>query len=187
MSPSLVSIAELNALDREAFVAALQPLFESAPPLAQALFDLRPFVSYAALLDATAAAIESLTPAEQTAVIDAHPRIGASATEVAARSAISYAEQGYDREAALDRAELALVYAELARLNDDYAARHGFGFVVFVDGRSKAEVLAVLRQRIGNATDDERRAALDAMLAIARSRLAKWNNKEHHVLPDVCA
>jgi len=95
---------------------------------------------------------------EQREILDAHPAIGAR-SGLSARSA---AEQGTDEDPA--------VLAELARLNADYEARHGFRFVVFVDRRPKAEILAVLRERIGRSTEDELATALDELVSIAVDR-----------------
>ena len=51
--------------------------------------------------------------------------------------------------------------AELARLNAEYEARHGFRFVVFVNRRPKAVILEILRVRIDNPTDEELETAVD--------------------------
>ena len=59
---------------------------------------------------------------------------------------------------------------ELARLNADYEARHGFRFVVFVNRRPKTEILDVLRSRIGRPTDEELETALGELVAIAEDR-----------------
>ena len=90
-------------------------------------------------------------------MLDVHPAIGA--TKLSARSA---AEQGSD-----DDPE---VLAELARLNAEYEARHGFRFVVFVNRRPKAEILEVLRARIGRTTGEELETALGELVAIAEDR-----------------
>ena len=94
-------------------------------------------------------------------VLDAHPAIG-QRSGLSARSA---AEQGADTDPA--------VLDELARLNADYEARHGFRFVVFVNRRPKHEILEVLRSRIDNPTEQELETALDELVAIAVDR---WRN-----------
>src|SRR5215510_11821997 len=99
--PHLTPIEELNRLPREAFAAALRPLFESAPPLADGLFAARPYQSYADLLDRAGSVIAGLSDEQKVAVINAHPRIGENREVVKQASAISYREQGYDAEAAL--------------------------------------------------------------------------------------
>jgi 2-oxo-4-hydroxy-4-carboxy--5-ureidoimidazoline (OHCU) decarboxylase len=101
--------------------------------------------------------LQDLTPEERREVLDAHPAIGAK--ELSVRSA---AEQGADADPE--------VLAELERLNREYEARHGFRFVVFVNRRPKAEVLEVLRSRIGNPTDEELETALGELVAIAEDR-----------------
>jgi 2-oxo-4-hydroxy-4-carboxy--5-ureidoimidazoline (OHCU) decarboxylase len=101
--------------------------------------------------------VHELAPEDKRAVLDAHPAIGS--TKLSARSA---AEQGTDDEPE--------VLAELARLNADYEARHGFRFVVFVNRRPKREILEVLRVRIGRTTDEELETALGELVAIAEDR-----------------
>ncbi len=111
--------------------------------------------------DPLACALEvatALSPAEKRAVLDAHPAIG-QRHGLSARSA---AEQGADADPA--------VLEELARLNAEYEVRHGFRFVVFVNRRPKAEILEVLRGRIGNPTDVELETALSELVAIAVDR-----------------
>ena len=172
-TPRLPPIDELNRLPLDGFAEALRPLFEAAGPLGERLAAGRPFASYEALLERANALVDQLSPAEQVVVVNAHPRIGESAAVVRQTSALSYREQGYDAEAGLAPEELERVYAELARLNADYEARHGFRFVVFVNGRPKAAILEVLRARIANPREQELRTALREMLAIARDRLGK--------------
>ncbi len=102
--------------------------------------------------------VDELTLAEKREVLDAHPAIG----QKQGLSKHSQAEQGTDYDPA--------VIAELQRLNAEYEARHGFRFVVFVDRRPKAEILEVLRRRIGNPTDAELETALHELVAIAIDR-----------------
>jgi OHCU decarboxylase len=168
----LLPIDELNRLPPERFASALRPLFEAAEPLAGALAGRRPFPSYEALIERAAEVVRALPEADQVAVVNAHPRIGESAEAVRRTSLISYQEQGYERESGLDAAALSEVYRQLAELNRAYEARFGFRFVVFVNRRSKAEVLEVLRQRLRQGRANELRTALGEMLAIARDRLA---------------
>lgn len=102
--------------------------------------------------------VHELPPDEQREMLDAHPAIG-QRRGLSARSA---AEQGGDADPE--------VLAELARLNADYEARHGFRFVVFVDRRPKAEILEVLRARIDRPTEVELDTALGELVAIAEDR-----------------
>jgi OHCU decarboxylase len=160
----MLPIEALNASSRSDFIESLKPLFEAADPLADALYAQRPFASYEDLFDKAHRSAAHLRRAEQIQVVNAHPRIGADPSSV---SSASYSEQGYEREVGQD---LRAVYEELNALNAQYEERFGFRFVVFVNGRSKPEILDVLRARIHNDADDELRTALQAMLDIARDR-----------------
>jgi 2-oxo-4-hydroxy-4-carboxy-5-ureidoimidazoline decarboxylase len=76
---------------------------------------------------------------------------------------MSHHEQGYDRETTD-------AIADLARLNEAYEARFGFRFCVFVAGRSRAELVAVLATALdANRSDEIRRAVVD-VVAIAGDR-----------------
>ena len=109
-------------------------------------------------LTRAATLVGELPEAEQIAILAAHPAIG----QRGGLSARSAAEQGTDADPQ--------VLAELARLNAAYEARHGFRFVVFVDRRPKAEILAVLRERIGRESAEERQTALAELVRIAVDR-----------------
>jgi 2-oxo-4-hydroxy-4-carboxy--5-ureidoimidazoline (OHCU) decarboxylase len=98
-----------------------------------------------------------LSESEQKEVLDAHPAIGAPAA-----SARSAAEQGTDDDPA--------VLAELAELNHAYEARFGFRFVVFVNGRSRREIIPILRGRLERSRDEELATGVDELVQIAVSR-----------------
>lgn len=176
MASSLPPFSEVAEGAPEAFLEAVNVLFETAPPLSAFLLERRSSLdSYEALISAARDAIASLSAAERLEVINAHPRIGVKPSE-GELSALSYREQGLDRErdaSAEQRAEIERVYAELARLNREYEERFGFRFVVFVNGRSKKELLPVLEARLRNSRDEELATGLEAMLLIAADRLAK--------------
>jgi 2-oxo-4-hydroxy-4-carboxy--5-ureidoimidazoline (OHCU) decarboxylase len=102
--------------------------------------------------------VHELPYEEKKEILDAHPAIGRR-KGLSARSA---AEQGSDEDPA--------VLEELARLNAEYEARHGFRFVVFVNSRPKSVILDVLRSRIDNPTEEELETAVGELVAIAESR-----------------
>jgi 2-oxo-4-hydroxy-4-carboxy--5-ureidoimidazoline (OHCU) decarboxylase len=92
----------------------------------------------------------SLSQEEKAEALAAHPRIGERSPE----------QHGDDPA----------VLAELAELNREYEERFGFRFVVFVNGRSRAEILPVLRERIHRTREEEMDTALEALCAIAEDR-----------------
>jgi OHCU decarboxylase len=164
------SIEELNQLASDDFAAALDPLFEAAAPLAEALSRERPFGSYDDLLARAETIAARLPTSNLIDVINAHSRIGEDPDSVRQTSMLSYAEQGYDREATLPPDEVRSVYAALAELNRAYEERFGFRFVVFVKRRPKSEIVAVLEERLCNSRDQELQIALRDLFLIARDR-----------------
>ncbi|MFO7571327.1 MAG: 2-oxo-4-hydroxy-4-carboxy-5-ureidoimidazoline decarboxylase, partial [Gaiellaceae bacterium] len=102
--------------------------------------------------------LADLSEEEKVEALSAHPAIGQRAG-VSVRSA---AEQGSDSDPA--------VLSELAHLNQVYEKKFGFRFVVFVNRRPKAEILEVLRERIGRTREEELDTGCRELVAIARDR-----------------
>jgi len=92
----------------------------------------------------------ALPEADQVAALATHPRIGEQAEE----------QRGAEPE----------VLDELAHLNEAYEKRFGFEFVVFVNGRTRAELLPVLRHRLERERAEELETGLRELCAIARTR-----------------
>jgi 2-oxo-4-hydroxy-4-carboxy--5-ureidoimidazoline (OHCU) decarboxylase len=69
--------------------------------------------------------------------------------------------------------EEAAVLADLAELNRAYEERFGFRFVVFVNGRSRAEIVPVLRERLQRSRAEELATACDDLVSIALDRWQK--------------
>ena len=88
-----------------------------------------------------------------------HPRIGER--RLSGRSA---AEQGDPT------AEDPEVLAQLAELNAAYEERFGFRFVVFVNRRPRAELVPVLRERLGRTREEELETGCNELVAIAVDR-----------------
>jgi hypothetical protein len=66
------------------------------------------------------------------------------------------------------------VLTELAYLNQVYEEKFGFRFVVFVAGRSREEILELLRERIANTREDELETGMRELVAIAQDR---WRSR----------
>jgi 2-oxo-4-hydroxy-4-carboxy--5-ureidoimidazoline (OHCU) decarboxylase len=145
----------------EPITGRLAAVFERAPGLAAALRHAGQDTPRSIIAKARAA-IERMTEAERVAVLDAHPRIGADAASL---SLHSRREQGDAADAANLR--------ELDELNDAYEEKFGFRFVVFVAGRSKGEIVPVLRARLANTRDAELKTGLEEFLAISLDRLER--------------
>jgi len=94
--------------------------------------------------------IAELSEDDKAEALAAHPRIGEPSSE----------QRGAEPE----------VLAELAKLNRAYEDRFGFRFVVFVNGRTRAELLPVLSERLRRTRDEELETGLAELVAIARDR-----------------
>jgi hypothetical protein len=66
------------------------------------------------------------------------------------------------------------VLTELAYLNQVYEEKFGFRFVVFVAGRSREELLEVLRERLARTREEELETGLRELVAIAQDR---WRSR----------
>ena len=158
-----MDVGALDSAPEEAFVAAMAPLFEGAPPFLRRLAAARPFGS-AEVLFARAEEIALAMPEdEQIELVDAHPRLGAPPATV---SAFSHREQGYDR----DTTE---AIEALERLNAAYERRFGFRFCVFVAGRPRSALVPVLEAALAADRRTELRRALRDVVAIARDRASR--------------
>jgi 2-oxo-4-hydroxy-4-carboxy--5-ureidoimidazoline (OHCU) decarboxylase len=134
----------------------LAAIFERAPALAGRVRGN----DAASIVASARSEIAHMSEAESIAVLNAHPRIGA---DPASLSVLSRNEQG----GAADRETL----RDLARMNDKYERTFGFRFVIFVAGRSKAEIVPVMRERLRRSRDDELATGIAEFLAITRDRL----------------
>lgn len=145
----------------DTLTATLAVVFERAPGLAAAIRPAGDETPREVIARARAA-LARMSERERIAVLDAHPRIGA---DPASLSILSRREQGDAADAATLR--------ELAELNEAYEKQFGFRFVVFVAGRSKREIIPILRARLANPRGAELTAGLDEFLAISLDRLER--------------
>ncbi|KAI9249296.1 Oxo-4-hydroxy-4-carboxy-5-ureidoimidazoline decarboxylase [Sporodiniella umbellata] len=162
----IVTIEDLNQTSFERFIESVNVLFETAPPLGNRLYKRKPYASYDALIDEAEkiCATDELTKEERVEVMNAHPRIGAAQKSL---SAMSQREQGKGNE---DEQ----VNEQLGRLNEEYEKKYGFKFVIFVNGRSRKDIIPHMKERISNSTKErELEVGIRDMMLIARDRLKK--------------
>ena len=142
----------MHDLPRQLTVEQLADLFEGRTRLVEKLAESDDPLGSAREVIAT------LTESEKLEALNAHPAIGAK--NLSARSA---AEQGTgDNDP--------VVLTELAYLNQVYEEKFGFRFVVFVDRRSRAELLPVLQERLARTRDEELETGLEELVRIAEDR-----------------
>ena len=142
----------MRELPRQLSVEELAELFEGRTRLVERLAELSDPLSQADEV------LASMSDDEKVEALDAHPAVGLR-KDLSERSA---AEQGVDADPA--------VLSELAYLNQVYEEKFGFRFVVFVDGRSRAELLPVLSERLERTREEELETGIDELVAIAKDR-----------------
>jgi 2-oxo-4-hydroxy-4-carboxy-5-ureidoimidazoline decarboxylase len=128
----------------------------AAPEWASALAADRPYGSVPALLERADAVLAGMPEEQVDLALAGHPRIGERPVH-----ASSAREQSGVAGAPDD------VLATLAEGNRAYEQRFGHVYLVCADGRPAAELLAVLRSRLGNDPTTER--------AVLRTELGKIN------------
>lgn len=161
--------AALNALDEPAARQALEKCC-AAPVWVARMLGRRPFVDDPAVETAAAEIWQALDRNQWLAAFAAHPQIGD--VNSLKRKYASTANWASNEQASVAQATDDTLH-ELARYNQDYEAKFGYIFIVCATGKSAAEMLAILKSRIGNTADEELRIAAAEQLKITLLRLAK--------------
>ena len=140
----------------------------AAPRWIERMLARRPFASAERVLAAARDEWFALPPDEWRGAFAHHPRIGdveALKKKFAATRALSTQEQ-----AGVDAAPPELLEALLAA-NRQYEARFGYIFIVCATGKTAAEMLDLLRARLGNAPETEILIAAEEHAKICALRL----------------
>ena len=164
-----VRLADLNAMDRAAFVGAVGFAFEGSPWVMERAFDAQPFADVPNLHRAAVEVLGQASPAERLALIRAHPELAGKAAIAGKLTAESRSEQA---GAGLDQ----LTEAEFARfheLNAAYGVRFGFPFIICVRLSDKASILAAMERRLLNSADEETVEAIKQIGLIGLIRLTE--------------
>ena len=146
----------MHDLPRKLTADDLAALFEGRTRFVQRLAECENPLADAARL------LRAAPEDERIEALNAHPRIGERKL-----SMISAAEQGTDDDPR--------VMAELARLNQAYEKKFGFRFLVFVNRRSRSEIVEVFRRRLARSREDEMHTAIDELVAVA---LDRWHRRQ---------
>lgn len=158
-----MTLEELNGLDRKSFVEALGWIFEDSPWVVERVWKRRPFESAPALHQAMIREVKMASPAEQLALLRAHPDLGT-------RARLSMASASEQTGAGLD--QLTPEEFDLfTSLNNSYKEKFGFPFLYAVKGSNKRDILAALSVRMNAEFEDEYAVALGQVDRIAGFRL----------------
>ena len=167
-----LTLEQLNAADRDAFVALLDGTYEHSPWIAQRAWARRPFATLTALKQALADTVREADPAEQLGLIRAHPELAGKAMVSKSLTAESTNEQGRAGLTDCTPEE----FARILQLNADYNAKFGFPFILAVrgprgGGLSRHQIIDTFARRLGHPPDFERAECLRNIHRIAEIRL----------------
>jgi 2-oxo-4-hydroxy-4-carboxy-5-ureidoimidazoline decarboxylase len=160
-----VWLGEFNAATVEGATATLIACCD-VPAWVDAVRDSRPYAEIADAFDVADKAARAFTPGDVDRALAAHPRIGEQAS-------------GSDTGAVWSRQEQSGVSADtettvaLADANRAYEERFDRVFLICATGLSAEEILAALRDRLGNDEATEAAVVAEELRRIALVRLAK--------------
>ena len=164
----MLTMAEVDAMDRVSFVARFGSIFEHSPWIAEHAWDHRPFQTLANLHAAMVAVVRHASQDQQLTLIRAHPDLAGRAARAGDLTDASTKEQA---SAGLDQ----LTDKEFARfhaLNDAYQAQFGIPFIMAVRGAGKVAILSGFEERLRNDPATEVATALAQIERIGLFRLA---------------
>src|SRR5687767_99476 len=162
-----VALSELNAYDRDRFVAVCGPLFEHSAWIAQRTWGERPFETRNALHAALCETMFAASTAEQVKLIASHPDLVGRMAREGRLTLESTREQAAAGLSNLSAGEV----ERFDRYNAAYRERFGFPFVICARENKKDAILAAFPVRLGNTRDQEITTALGEIAKIARLRL----------------
>lgn len=168
MTPTTITLTQLNAADVDGFVALMDGVWEHAPWVARAAAAHRPFDSVDALHRQMLAIVGQLPEAELLALLAGHPDLAGAAARAGTMTRDSSLEQGALSLDAVGDDEL----ARWDELNAAYRRRFGFPFILCVKRHTRSSVLATFERRLGSDRSTELRAAVEEIGRITRLRLA---------------
>ena len=155
----LIDLGHLNQAAPGDFATHLSGVWENAPWVAGCVAGLRPFATVAELHEAMMAAVRGAPDAVRLAFLNGHPELGADKVELTGESRAEQEALG------LDATDV------LAELNTAYRERFGIPFIVCVRRHTPANILRVLRTRLGSDMAAEHETALAEVGRITRLRL----------------
>lgn len=131
----------------------------------------RPLLDEAEVLAAADAAWWNCGEADWREAFASHPRIGERRVHVGVpQQSLAWSRQEQS-EALHDEGETARLLHEA---NLAYEARFGMTFLVFANGRSGAEILRILNDRMRNDPETELAEAAEQQRQITALRLSRW-------------
>ena len=162
-----MTLAEINSMDKPAFVGVLGGIFEHSPWVAERAFPDRPFASVAALHAAMVAAVALASEHEKLALLRAHPELAGKA---AVRGELTVDSTNDQAGAGLSQCSPE-EFALLTDLNRRYHMKFGFPFILAVKGHDRGGVIREFARRVEQDRTKEFAESLAQIARITRFRL----------------
>ncbi len=163
----MMSLAQMNAMSDEEFVATLGGIYEHSDWVPRRITTHRPFVDPELLRQTMSDAVDQATDEEKLTLIRAHPDLAGKLARAGALTEESTREQaglGLDR---LSDSE----YGDFSAKNASYCEKFGFPFIICARLTTKQGVLDAFEKRLENSREVEISEALFQIHQIARLRL----------------
>lgn len=167
--PTLAPAPSTCSLER--FIHHYGDIFEHSPWVANAAWNeglSEVHNTPDALADLMGRMLQQATPEQQIAVIQAHPDLAGKAALAGELTQDSSREQA---GAGLDQCTPE-EFSRFEQLNAAYKEKFGFPFVIAVKGLDRHAILAAFEARLHNDLMQERDAAIEQIIRIARFRLS---------------
>ena len=161
-------LARWNSLHAEAAAREVLPCCGSRA-WAQGLAARRPFANAEQMLEESDWVWAGLAQADWCEAFDSHPRIGQEHARAATAESLAWSSEEQRAAVKEDAAKLAL-----ADGNRQYEERFGRIFIVCAAGKSAAEILVNLNERMQNTVAEEMLEAAEQQRQITQLRLRRW-------------
>jgi OHCU decarboxylase len=163
----ILTLQEINSLDKDSFVDALAALFEGPPWIVATAWSARPFVSREHLYQVLCTVMYAAPVEQQIVLIQSHPDLVGRAALTGTLSSASTNEQMSAGLSRLTPAEI----ATFTRFNETYHECFGFPFVICARENKKESILAGFELRLQHTHAEEIDAALAEIAKICAFRL----------------
>ena len=161
-----LALADVNRMDKAAFMAAFGDTVEFSPWAAEAAYAKRPFATVTALHETIFDGLRSAPREQQHAFFKRLSDIGENAVPFTAASTSEQAASGISSLNATD-------LARLHELNKAYRAKFDMSYTICVRRNTVANIFSDLEQRLSNTRDVELARAIHEEFLITRLRIAE--------------
>lgn len=159
----MITLAEINHMTDEAFVAKFGEMAEHSLWVAEDATLDRPYATFPDMRSAFIDAVSDADRDSQLALLRAHP-------DLATKAKLTTDSTNEQKGAGLDTLS-AEEFERFTKLNDLYKTRNGFPFIYAVKGATKLQILAAFEARVKNNKDLEFDTAILQVCRIISFRL----------------